>query len=536
MTMAGPIGRGLRLVAPWMPSYARGPRAYAVFGAVMALTIAVSGCGEAPAVDSPQEAHLGPYFDAEFSVQENSYTFGQTPSWTRDGDVLSQELDESGISQVYRSRLDGSQNTCLTCGHVPGPNGFAEERPQGDWIMFCTYGNQPQHLGAPCLGGYGSDIYVMRPDGTRPTRLNASTLPNNGADYSVAGGIPYDTLHPYWSPDGTHLIWTRTVARPLSQGGQTWEIMLADFVAPEGGEPQLTSVRVVGPAFGVYETQQWAPDGSGFLFSAFGPRQSPYQATPPGWMHQELYFMRLYGPGASPDNPLVTQISDDTPVYQEQAVFTPDMREVLFMTNRNTPNGSWYNLVIAAAQRTGFDAPNPGSAGTLQFLADFSDPAFRSDLYMVDVSTHALRQLTNFQNVIPEFHWNAEFTELLWSGIVGGANHNFVTRVGSFPTITAAQRRTPSEIPATGLYGEPLDMARVTGTVAAFPGVTTPQEDPVPPSRAATVGQYVPRAGSDAQTIPHVVVSYFALWLAQLKQLGDAAGTQISAPPISLSN
>jgi hypothetical protein len=94
--------------------------------------------------------------------------------------------------------------------------------------------------------------------------------------------------------------------------------------------------------------------------------------------------------------------SDDLPVYQEQAVFTPDMREVIFMTNRNSPNGSWYNEIIAAAQRTGFDAPYPGSAGTLQFLADFTDPAFRSDLYMVDVSTHALRPLTNFQNVVPD--------------------------------------------------------------------------------------------------------------------------------------
>ncbi|MGN6168836.1 MAG: hypothetical protein ACTHQQ_11795, partial [Solirubrobacteraceae bacterium] len=45
----------------------------------------------------------------------------------------------------------------------------------------------------------------------------------------------------------------------------------------------------------------------------FGPRESPYQAAPPGWMHQQLYFMRLYGRGASPSRPLVTQLSDNTP-------------------------------------------------------------------------------------------------------------------------------------------------------------------------------------------------------------------------------
>jgi hypothetical protein len=530
--MAGPIERGVRRVASVNPSRRRDSPGCAVFGVVMVLAVAVSGCGETTANGSPPDAHLGPYFEANFNVEENSYTFGQTPSWTRTGDVLSQELDESGILQVYRSRLDGAERKCLTCGQLPGPNGFAEERPQGDWIMFCTYGNQPQHLGSPCLGGYGSDLYVMRPDGSRPTRLAADTLPNNGADYSLHG-TPYDTLHPYWSPDGTHVSWTRIVAHPLSQGGETWEIMLADFVVSEDGDPEITNARVVGPAFGVYETQQWAPDGSGLLFTAFGPRQSPYQATPPGWMHQELYFMRLYGPGASPDNPLVTQLSDDTPVYQEQAVFTPDMREVIFMTNRNSPNGSWYNQVVAAAMRTGFDAPHPGSVGALQFLADFSDPAFRADLYMLDVSTHALRPLTNFQNVIPEFHWNGDSSALLWSGVVGGADHSYITRVGSFPGITAAQRRTPSEIPAPGLYGNPIEMERVTSPASVRASTTT---ETAPPALAANPAPYVPRAGSDVQKIPPVVASYFALWLGQLKQLGEAAGANISAPPISISN
>ena len=103
--------------------------------------------------------------------------------------------------------------------------------------------------------------------------------------------------------------------------------------------------------------------------------------------------MRIYGPGVSPAQPRVTLITDDLPVYQEQAVFTPDMRDVVFMTNRNAADGSWYDAVIAAAQRTKFDAPLAGSAGTPQFLADFTDPSFRSDLYMVDVTTHDLREL-----------------------------------------------------------------------------------------------------------------------------------------------
>ena len=128
-----------------------------------------------------------PYFSAPFRVQANAYTFGQTPSWTSTGDVLSNEPDRSGLEQVYNSKLDGSRRRCETCGRLQGPNGFAEQQPQagavsrsdasararspGRWILFCSMGAQPEHYGQPCLGGYGSDLYVMRPDGSRLTRL-----------------------------------------------------------------------------------------------------------------------------------------------------------------------------------------------------------------------------------------------------------------------------------------------------------------------------------------------------------------------------
>ncbi len=501
----------------------------------LGLVIAVCVCSAlfATHVSASSAAQPGPYFTAPFRVQTNAYTFGQTPSFSRNGDVLSQELDRAGIQQVYRSRLNGSRMSCLTCGRQAGPNGFAEERPQGDWILFCSYGAQREHFGAPCLGGYGGDLYVMRPNGTDVTRLTAASDPNRGADFDTSGGIPYDNYHPYWSPDGHHLAWTRTEAYPLTAGGQRWEIMLADFVAPRHQRPHLANVRVVGPAYGVYETQHWAPDGSGVLFSAFGPRNSPFQSTPPGWMHQELYFMRLYGPGASPSHPRVTQLTDDTPVYQEQAIFTPDMREVIFMSNRNTPDGSWYDEVIAAAQRTHFDAPDPGSAGTPQFLADFSDPAFRSDLFMVDVRTHDLRQLTDFHNVVPEFHWNYGYTKLLWSGIIGGSNHNLVTRVASFPTIPVRLRRPPRHIPAPGLYGQPIDMQRIAGELRASRALTAKLRATSPgPVGVAAPASPGPRAGTDRQTIPPVVVSYTTLLLEQLKKLGQAAGLDIGAPTL----
>jgi Tol biopolymer transport system component len=190
----------------------------------------------------------GPYFGASFHAQRNPVTFGQTPSWATDGGVLSNEPDRAGVRQVYVSRLNGAGRRCLTCGRLAGPSGFPRERPQGDWVLFCSMGAQPQHFGGPCLGGYGSDLYVMRPNGSGLARLTQSSDPARGARYdNHPGGVPYDNYHAYWSPDGRHLIWTRTEAYPLSQGGQRWEIMLADFVAPAGGKPRLVRVRVVGP-------------------------------------------------------------------------------------------------------------------------------------------------------------------------------------------------------------------------------------------------------------------------------------------------
>ncbi len=494
----------------------------------LSVALALAAGTAAAAGAAPATAMVpGPYFSAHFSVTQNSYTFGQDPAWTNRGDVLSQELDRSGILQVYRSKLNGSARHCVTCGKTRGPNGFAAERPQGGWILFCSYGAQPEHLGMPCLGGYGGDLYAMRSDGADVTRLTRRNDPNDGAVYSDKVGTPYDNYHPYWSPDGRQIVWTRQEAYPLSKGGARWQIMLANFIAPARGKSHLANIRVVGPAFGIYETQHWAPDGSGFLFTSFGPRMSPYQATAPGWMHQQLYFMRLYGRGASPAHPRVTQLSDNTPAYQEQAAFTPDMRDVIFMSNRNSSSGSWYDEVIAAGQRTGFDAPDPGSTGTVQFLADFSDPRFRSDLFMVDVRTHDLRQLTDFHNVVPEVNWNDSGTKLLWSGVVGAPNRNFITRVASFPSITHAERRGNRAVPAPGLYGRPIDMRRVNAVNMTSPQHGMRARAISPLAQPAETGTPVGTQGRDKQTVPGVVVTYYSLWLQQLDRLGRLSGTNI---------
>jgi Tol biopolymer transport system component len=183
---------------------------------------------------------VSPYFGAPFEVKANPANLGQAAGWGARGTVLATLLDSAGIKQVYRTRLDGRDQRCLTCKTVRGPNGFAGERRQGDWILFHSYGEQPVHTGGPALGGYGGDLYAMGADGSSPYRLTTD---------SDSDGVPYDNFHAFFSPDGQRIAWTHTEAHPLSEGGQTWSILVGDFRV-RNGKPSLQNVRVVGRPYG----------------------------------------------------------------------------------------------------------------------------------------------------------------------------------------------------------------------------------------------------------------------------------------------
>ncbi len=172
----------------------------------------------------------------------------------------------------------------------------------------------------------------------------------------------------------------------------------------------------------------------------------------------------------------MTEISDDTPAYNEQAIFTPDMKTVIMMSNRSSPQSSWYDLIVSAAMRTGFDAPNTGSTQTLQFLSDFIGSDFNSNLYAVDVRTKAIRQLTDFANaVVPEFYWNHDYSKIIVGVETKGVNDvDLPTWIGQFDGVSNSERQVSKQIPAPGLEGTPVNMARVGSQAQAIsdPGPT----------------------------------------------------------------
>jgi len=133
---------------------------------------------------------IGPYFGAPFKSTKTPFALGQAGSWSRDGKVLATLLDSAGIQQVYRIAIDGSSPECLTCTTVAGPNGFAQERAQGDWILFASYGQQPVHTGGPGFGGYGVSLVLfviaLRGLGTARTGAYFSVAPVFGVALSLA--------------------------------------------------------------------------------------------------------------------------------------------------------------------------------------------------------------------------------------------------------------------------------------------------------------------------------------------------------------
>jgi hypothetical protein len=83
------------------------------------------------------------------------------------------------------------------------------------------------------------------------------------------------------------------------------------------------------------------------------------------------------------------------------------------------------------------------------------DPGFHTDLYELDLSTHAIRRLTNRNEVIPEFYFDPTGTRLLWTN---------GERTGTFlGTFSLASR-------PTSLASRPTAVSRPSGPVARWVG------------------------------------------------------------------
>ena len=349
---------------------------FAVGAAVLALT------GSAHAAKPPKD----------FKVTTHPYAFSQAPDWFGNDQVVHHmPPPEGGPYQVHLSSLDGKQQRCLTCGQE-GPNMVATTRPQRDWIMFHSSRGKQMKIGAPGFGGLGSSLFVVRPDGSGTTALTTNTEGQ-------------DDFHAYFSPDGTKVVWTRLDWNFVTgQGRGKWDVRMADFVVRDG-VPRLENTKVVRPANGhFYETQWWKPDGSGFLYT-----ESVDTAV-----NLELFFYDIRTGKAE-------RLTND-PAWDEQAIFTPDGKKVIFMSSRDQPGAfeSWTAVASALRIPADFDYLLTLPVFEIGWLQPIMEQS--NDLYELDFRTRKVRRLTFDGDdgwVTPEFAWDPAgkrlmFTQLKW--------------------------------------------------------------------------------------------------------------------------
>ncbi|MBA2734320.1 MAG: PD40 domain-containing protein, partial [Acidobacteria bacterium] len=101
--------------------------------------------------------------------------------------------NRDGNTEIYRMNPDGSGTRRLTYKD-PAVDGDPRLSPDGRRIAFTT--NRDGN----------AEIYVMNADGSSPTRLT-----NN----------PGEDSHPYWSPDGSRIIFAR-----VTPAGRIFEFSL----------------------------------------------------------------------------------------------------------------------------------------------------------------------------------------------------------------------------------------------------------------------------------------------------------------------
>jgi dipeptidyl aminopeptidase/acylaminoacyl peptidase len=197
------------------------------------------------------------------------------PAWSPDGTRIAFVRFHADGSDVYVMRADGSHVRALTPGE--GYYGGASWSPDGRKIVFGGFGGSRD--------GRQGELFVMRADG-----MNLEQLTHN----------EWNDLAPHWSPDGSTIVFAS------HRDGNT-DLYLMD---PDGtNERRLTHNRArdTMPA--------WSPDGSWIVFVSNRPLRD-----------QDLFLIR-------PDGTGLTRLTHNDALDWTPA-WSPDGTKVAFTRSR----------------------------------------------------------------------------------------------------------------------------------------------------------------------------------------------------------
>lgn len=245
---------------------------------------------------------------------------------------------------AWMVKPDGSAPRKLTID-VPGFVGGISWSPDGARIAFDV--NVYPEEGAP-KGGY-FDIYAANADGSDAVRLTHVR----------------DARLPAWSPDGTHIAYTR-------QDGDSSQIYVMN--ADGSAAVALTS----GSAFNVRPA--WSPDGSRIAFESVADRNA------------DVYVMNA-------DGSSLTRLTND-PAGDYDPVWSPD-GDIAFASDRSPsgiylmrPDGSGVRLLEPDGDIANL---NLGWSPDGRFLTFSSSrgSGFARAVYVLDISSNTVTQLTD---------------------------------------------------------------------------------------------------------------------------------------------
>jgi len=233
------------------------------------------------------------------------------------GERIAFDMQVGEYFALHVMKQDGSEVRCLSCGHPDIPQrhvGQPAWHPAGRYLVFQA--EKAVHAKVrfdmvvlPGAGVY-NDLWLLDLQTNRASLLR-----------EVENARGRGTLHPHFSTDGKRLSWSE-MQEPggVTKGAELgfWALMVAEF-----RDGRLENIQKYIPgAPGFYENHGFSPDGAQLIFTSNFESKKRIEA--------HIYVMDL-------KTQKLARLTTEN--YNEHALFSPDGRQIAWMSNASIRGG-----------------------------------------------------------------------------------------------------------------------------------------------------------------------------------------------------